>query len=115
MYPRTATENLAIERVSLRPNDPTRTEIVSRLRLTLGDLLGELDSLRDLVVSGFNRTLDRSVCVCAIPQSATVILHVHRVVGNVRLFTDVKLPLEELDKTEFDSYVGISPILRHIY
>ena len=55
VYPLTATENLAVI-VSVRIPGMT-------IELTLGDLLGQLDSLRDLVGRWLDGALNSSVCV----------------------------------------------------
>lgn len=79
----------------------------------MGDLLGQLDSLSDLVGSGLDRALNRSVVVSAAGVSLTesrVNTHCRRF-RNLRFFAYVKGLLKQLDQAELDSHIDVRAFL----
>lgn len=76
-------------------------------RLTLGDLLGEVNLLHNVVAALLDRALD-----CRVRLAPTRVSQCLIALGNhSRLLAQVKLLLEQLDQAQLDRHVGVRALL----
>lgn len=99
VYPRTATENLAV--MSIKDLFPyTRV-------LTPRDLFGKLNSLGDRVGSGLNGALDGGVGIDPTVSGMRIVSRI-----NSRFLAHIESLLKQLDQTEFNDNICGRAILR---